>query len=179
MLAGRISRDENLREMLLSAGIGEMRATMAIPYMYFMPRSSDPYTQGVMTIVEGLQRMLRDRGAPLALDGGLGTQTAQYLAAIVPDWGEHTWASLYGAVMASQRRFATAPPLAGIGLGTSATGDLLASPMSWLLGGAALYWFFLRDPNDGRARAQRISGGARRVGRSARAAWHGARKEWR
>jgi len=155
--------------MLLAAGLGEMGATLAIPYMYFLPRTSDPYTQGVMTIVEGLQRLLRAKGAPLATDGGLGQDTAKYLGVIVPDWNEHTWASIYGAVLASPHRFAASKAVAMSGLG--ATGGLSDNPVAWLLGGAAIYWLFLRD-DAAHARA-------RKVGRSARGTWQGARKEWR
>ena len=169
MVIGKLRRDEDLREMLLGAGLGEMRATLAIPYMYFLPRTSDPYTQGVMAIVEGLQRLLRAKGAPLATDGGLGQETAKYLGVIVPNWNEHTWASLYGAVLASVHQFAASRQTAMSGLGT--TGEILDNPVAWLIGGAAIYWLFLRD-DDAKARA-------RKVGRSARGAWHGARKEWR
>ena len=169
MVIGKLNRDDDLRKMLLSAGLGEMRATLAIPYMYFLPRASDPYTQGVMAIVEGLQRLLRDKGAPLALDSGLGAETAKYLGVIAPNWNEHTWAGIYGAVLSSPHRFAASQKIAMSGLG--ATGALSDSPVAWLFGGAAIYWLFLRD-DAAKARA-------RKVGRSARGAWDGARKEWR
>src|SRR5690606_2597461 len=65
----------NVREMVLNAGIGQYLAQMAIPYMYFLPRTCDPYAQGTQAIVQGLQNMLAARGHRVPVDGWMGRAT--------------------------------------------------------------------------------------------------------
>lgn len=149
-------RQFDVRDMLLKAGIGQYNAQLAIPYMWFLPRTSDPYAQGIMMIVEGLQRLLNQRGARLAVDGGLGVKT---VAALVKysgaSWYDKNWVQLYGDVLQGDRwagyeraqRAQTQQAIAGweSDLGsTSFVGDLLASPIPWLAAGALAYWKWFR-----------------------------------
>lgn len=142
-------RAPNLREMLLAAGIGEFNATLSIPYMYFMPRTCDPYTQGVMQIIEGLQNLLRARGHKVPLDGWLGPDTAGALQLYAgAGWADKTWMQIYGDVMRGQRApgFERKPAAALAeytereGLGSITTiADIVTSPLAWIAGGALAY----------------------------------------
>ena len=162
-------RKENLREMLLSAGIGEFNATMSLPYMYFLPRTCDPYTQGVIQIVEGLQNLLNARGARVEVDGWMGEHTVK---AILPyaghQWRDKTWMQLYGDVLRGRFApgFEPGPPgdvdLAGYteetGLGSLVDDvvDLGSNPLALLAAGAAAYYFFgQKRPNPAPRRRHR------------------------
>ncbi len=144
------------RDMLLAAGIGEYVATMSLPYMFFLPRTSDPYAQGVIQIVQGLQTLLNRHGADLEVDGGLGKKTIAALAKFSgPRWHDKSWAQLYGDVLRGRRwggiirqeRGGPKPGAMGYDyvsppnpLGSSLVGDVLMSPIAWA-GAAALAWW--------------------------------------
>ena len=51
-----------LRTMLIGLGVGRYDADMSIPYMFFLPTTTDPDAQGVMQIVAGLQNRLKSLG---------------------------------------------------------------------------------------------------------------------
>jgi len=90
----------DLRDLLLMAGIGQFNAVMSIPYMNMLPTTTDPYAQGVLQLVEGLQRLLVQRGARLEIDGGFGTNTQRALEIYAgPRWYDKSWAQLYGDVV--------------------------------------------------------------------------------
>lgn len=145
---------ENVREMLLEAGVGQSIATMAGQYMFFLPRTSDPYAQGVIAIVQGLQRLLNKRGASLAVDGGLGPKTVKALRRYAgPLWVDKTWAQLYGDVLLGKpwrgferlgrRQRAKLGELESeTALGTSFVGDLFSSPLPLIAAAAGAWWYF-------------------------------------
>ncbi|HZJ67650.1 MAG TPA: hypothetical protein VFD36_29305 [Kofleriaceae bacterium] len=90
----------DLRDMLLIAGVGQYTAQMSIPYMNMTPLTTEPYAQGVLQLVKGLQRLLNRRGNKLAVDGGLGEATQKALMVYAgPRWMEKSWAQLYGDVI--------------------------------------------------------------------------------
>lgn len=95
-----IGSQRDLRDMLLSAGVGQYNAILSIPYMNFLPSTTDPYAQGVIQLVQALQRLLNKRGANIDVDGGLGQET---VAALIPFsgplWYDRSWAQLMGDVM--------------------------------------------------------------------------------
>ena len=99
-----VSRHSDLRTMLIDAGAGQYIAQMSVPYMFFAPSACDPYAQGVIQIVQGLQRMLNAHGAPhqgvpLVVDGALGHETAEELIMFAgPRWYDKNWAQLYADV---------------------------------------------------------------------------------
>jgi lysozyme family protein len=96
----RQSGPTTLRQMLLAAGVGQFTAVMSIPYMMFLPSTTDPYAQGVIQLAQGLQRLLKKRGAPIRVTGMLDAETVsalQYYAG--PRWYEQSWAQLYAAVL--------------------------------------------------------------------------------
>jgi len=139
----------DLRDMLLDAGVGQFTAVMSIPYMNFLPRTCDPYAQGVMQIVQGLQRMLNQRGANLDVDGRMGQDTlTELLVYAGPRWYDKSWAQLYADVRAGYpwvnwtqtRQLETNTPAAA----PQATGDItdvLSSPLFWLVGAVATFWY--------------------------------------
>ena len=137
----------DLREMLLASGAGSFVAEMSIPYMNFLPTTTDPYAQGVIQIVKGLQRLLVRRGAQLDVDGGMGTKTVTALKVYAgPRWYEKSWAQLYADVMAGERwggyvRLDRGMPPAELG---GFVGDVMASPLPWIGAGALVYWWFKR-----------------------------------
>jgi len=139
-------RKDNLREMLLAAGIGEYNAILSLPYMYFMPRTCDPYMQGVMQLVEGLQNLLRGRGARITMNGTLGADTAAAVARFSgPGWRDKTWMQIYGDVLRGRVLDPPAMPEPEPVEATSGILDAVATnPLAWLAGGAAAYFFLGR-----------------------------------
>lgn len=161
-------RKENIRQMLLAAGIGEFNATMSIPYMYFLPRTCDPSTQGVIQIVEGLQNLLRARGEQVPLDGWMGKTTVDALMKFAgPTWRDKSWVQLYGDVLRGRRAPgfekdapASAQAMDGYvyetGLGVvPAFADVITHPIAWIAAGAAAYYFLGKKPRSNPARGRR------------------------
>jgi len=137
----------NVREMVLNAGIGQYLAQMAIPYMYFLPRTCDPYAQGTQAIVQGLQNMLAARGHRVPVDGWMGRATMDATRVYAgPRWMDKSWVQIYGDVMAG--KVVARPPQARLpATAPTATGDVLdpvidlaSNPLAWLAGGAAVYF---------------------------------------
>jgi hypothetical protein len=94
-----ITKNPDLRELLLNAGVGQYTASMSVPYLNMLPSTTDPYAQGVIQIVQGLQRLLNKRGARLEVDGGLGGRTVGALTKFAgPRWYDKSWAQLLGDV---------------------------------------------------------------------------------
>lgn len=99
----RHSQPSDLPAMLAEAKIGPFVQGMAIQYMHFLPETCDLYAQGVITIIEGLQRLLNDRGAHLEVDGNFTPETMRALEYFAgPNWHSKSWAQLYGDVIAGQ-----------------------------------------------------------------------------
>lgn len=97
-------REEDIRRMVLDMGIGEATATLAIPYMFFLPRTTDPAAQGVQVIVRGLQKGLQRIGSPVQPTGFLGPNTARAVRLVSGDgWFDKTWAQIYGDVLEAQK----------------------------------------------------------------------------
>jgi hypothetical protein len=143
-------RQFDVREMLLKGGVGQYNAQLAIPYMFFLPRTADPYAQGVMLIVEGLQRLLNKRGARLKVDGGMGQATVAELVKYSGSrWHDKNFIQLYGDVMQGdrwagferRRRAEHEHAIAGWeqDLGSSDIMDVV--PVALLAAGAAVVWW--------------------------------------
>lgn len=95
-----IGSQRDLRDMLLSAGVGQYNAILSIPYMNFLPSTTDPYAQGVIQLAQALQRLLNMRGAQIDVDGGLGQETVAALMQYSgPLWYDRSWAQIMGDVM--------------------------------------------------------------------------------
>lgn len=140
-------RFDTIRSMLLAAGVGDFNATLSIPYMYFLPTTCDPYQQGVIQIVEGLQNLLNARGARLEISGWMDQHTMDALASWAgPQWKLKTWVQLYGDVLSGQRPapkptpITAPPPPAATGDIVSMLGAAVTHPLAWVAGGALAYY---------------------------------------
>lgn len=90
----------DLRAMLLKAGVGDTNASMGIQFMNFLPTTTDPYAAGTIEIVKGLQRLLVQRGARIAVDGGLGENTVKAILPYAgPRWHDKSWSQIYSDVI--------------------------------------------------------------------------------
>lgn len=151
-------RMDNIRQMMLAAGIGEYNAILSLPYMYFLPRTCDPYAQGTMQIVEGLQNLLNARGKRVLVSGYMDPGTMAAVQTFSGDtWVDKTWLQIYGDVMRGRVAPGLTPPLvpsstamvdaeadaqiptAGL---TDAIGGVATNPYVWLAAGASLFYFF-------------------------------------
>ncbi|MDP2607322.1 MAG: hypothetical protein Q8S00_32695 [Deltaproteobacteria bacterium] len=82
----------NLRSQLTSTGVGEVHATLAIPYMGFIPRSSDADSQGVQIIIKAIQKRLGVKVTGYLDDS---TQAAiQHVSG--DDWFDKNWGAILG-----------------------------------------------------------------------------------
>jgi hypothetical protein len=139
-------RPEDIRELFTALGIGQFVMPLAIQYAFFLPRTTDPYAQGVIILVKGIQRTLNRRGADLVVDGGLGPKTAAMIERVSgPDWQNKTWIQIAGDVIAAKpirkdAQFA----LPHISLGTTFVGDVVASPLP-LIALAAVGWWVWKN----------------------------------
>ncbi len=139
------SRRSNVREMLIAAGVGQFNVTMSLPYVWFMPRTCDPYAQGIMQLVQALQNVINARGGNLEISGWLDGPTQRELARYAgPSWGDKTWVQLLGDVMnAPERKAPAATAALPSDLPSSAVGDLvgdvLYSPVALAATGALVY----------------------------------------
>lgn len=153
-----------IREMLLAAGIGEYNAVLSIPYMYFLPRTCDPYAQGVQQIVQGLQNLLAYRGLQVPQDGFMGSSTMAATERFAGRmWRDKTWLQLYGDVIRGRLApgFEKTPQPAPVeapqpqAVGFVDVIDLATNPLAWVAGGAAFYFLVhKKKPNPARARAR-------------------------
>lgn len=143
----RLDRPD-LRDMLLKSGAGSYMAEMSIPYMNFLPGTTEPYAQGVIQIVKGLQRLLVRRGARLAIDGGMGKDTLAALKVYAgPRWYEKSWAQLYADVIEGKRwsgyiridRGMDGWEYGGGELG-GVIDEIIAGPLPWIGAGALVWW---------------------------------------
>ncbi len=92
-----------LREILIAAGVGQFSAPLAIQFMSFLPRTCDPNAQGVLLLVQGLQRLLNKAGSTLKVSGTMGDDTARALMIYAgPRWYDKNWTELYQAVLAGK-----------------------------------------------------------------------------
>lgn len=152
----RLDRPD-LRDMLLLSGAGSFAAEMSIPYMNFLPGTTEPYAQGVQQIVRGLQRLLVRRGARLAIDGGMGQHTVDALKVYAgPRWYEKSWAQLYADVIEGEPwpgfiridRGMARDAMAGWDYSRGElygfVDEMIASPLSWIGVGALAIWLATR-----------------------------------
>lgn len=154
----------DLRDMLLKAGVGQFNAIMSIPYMNFLPGTTEPYAQGVLQLVAGLQRLLNAKGAHLICDGGLGADTVREIIPWSgPRWMDKSWAQIYRDVLEGEpwpgyRREDRGPRLPAPAVAalsgdrwnyrfpelSGAIGDMIDSPLVLVAAGAFVWWKFFR-----------------------------------
>lgn len=134
-------RGHDLRSMLLAAGVGEFNAQLSIPQMMIGVRTSDPYDQGVIQLVQALQNVMNQKGAKLELTGFLDAPTQRELRRYAgPSWTDKSWAQVLGDVLdgapapAPRPKWHVIPPDRGLG---GVIGDVLYSPVGLIAAGVA------------------------------------------
>jgi hypothetical protein len=98
-------KENNARQLLLSLGMGDYNATIAIQYMFIAPAATDPAMPSIFLMTKHIQQGLRAAGATdVAITGRIDEATARHLATLVgPDWNNITWYALFTAVLAAKR----------------------------------------------------------------------------
>lgn len=171
---GAASND--LWSLLARAGVSTTLTPLAIPFMNMLPLTGEPEAQGVQILVQGLQRLMRERGQRIAVDGALGPQTVRALQVFAgPRWDQKSWATLYqdvlrggwrGPIRNDRQLLDAAAPQ---GMGASFLGDVAFSPLGLLAIGFGIWWWINRDQPRGRAVTAAARRGAAGAERRARA----------
>jgi hypothetical protein len=95
----------DVRQELLELGMDDVTATMAVPYIWFLPGTSDPYSPVVIMVVEAIQHKLQTLGVATRADGFVDGATNAALASIAgPDWKAKPWITVIGDVLAASRK---------------------------------------------------------------------------
>jgi hypothetical protein len=89
----------DIRNILLRLGTPSHLTLPAIPMAFFLPGTSDPNAQGVITIVRALQTGLRRRGYPVRVSGVFDRATASAADEISPGWRDRSWLTLLQDVL--------------------------------------------------------------------------------
>lgn len=100
----RIGASGDVVELLLASGINRVEATMAIPYMWFTPGTSDPYSPVVLVIVQGVQNNLAKLGISTRHDGFVDRATSEAITSVVGDrWKAQPWVTIYEKLLAAKK----------------------------------------------------------------------------
>lgn len=95
-------KENNVRNMLLNAGIPSVLADIAIPFMWFIPGAVDPDSPSIIEINRGMQRSLKKLGyRDVQVNGVLDRATAQALDQISPpagSWMQKSFVQIYGDI---------------------------------------------------------------------------------
>jgi hypothetical protein len=102
--------------ILAEFGVGRYTSPMAQQYVFMIPRTTDPDAQGVIMLVEAVQRGLKRLNAHLDVSGILDQRTVDYLRQISgPSWHGKTWLQILGDLSdAAQRRVRFSSPDTGL-----------------------------------------------------------------
>jgi hypothetical protein len=137
-------RGENVRKMVMEiGGIGSFNASLVIPQMFLMARTTDPDAQATILTVEGVQRAINRVGGHVDVNGLLTPETVQALRKVSgASWMSKTWLQIYGDfgdMIARRMSIAPASP-GGMAVGDSFT----AVPAAVLAGGVVLLLLVLK-----------------------------------
>jgi hypothetical protein len=87
-------------EQLKKLGLNQVTASMAIPYMWFTPATSDPYSPVVILIVRGAQNGLRRLGIQTRGDGFIDRATSNAFTRIAgAHWKGKAWVQVYSDII--------------------------------------------------------------------------------
>lgn len=79
-------------DSLLMLGMNRETATMTIPYVWFAPATTDPYSAVIIALVEAIQHTLLERSIPTRADGYVDARTSLALAKYAgPRWKNRPW----------------------------------------------------------------------------------------
>jgi hypothetical protein len=97
--------------ILRSFGVGQYNLPMAMQYAFMIPRSTDPDAQGVILMVEAVQRGLQMLGASVQVSGILDQTTVNYLRRVSGlSWHGKTWVQILGDLSSAIQRRMTLRP---------------------------------------------------------------------
>lgn len=101
----------NARELLLTLGLSQQAATLAIPLIWFAPSTSDPDAPAILMLVQAIQQRLRERRYPVEITGYLDPPTQHALTACCGrGWAFRPWTIVAGQVLAAPAARARAAP---------------------------------------------------------------------
>lgn len=111
----------NQRELLRALGVTGHQATIAIPFLWLTPATTDPDMVQVRLLVQALQSSLNRLGANVPVTGMLDVDSARELRRITgPNWPKQTWATIGQAVYRAQ--------LSGVSLAPAPAAPVFAAP---------------------------------------------------
>jgi len=85
-------KSSSAQGLALQLGLDHVAATSVVPFLWFSPATSDPYSGPVMSLVQGIQQTLLRMGVVTRGDGFVDAATSQALAHIVgPRWKNLPW----------------------------------------------------------------------------------------
>jgi hypothetical protein len=137
-------------DVVMRMGMPRSLATMVITYMWYSPRSSDPYSPSVIEIVKTLQSGLARLGYATRRDGFVGKPTVAALSEISgPGWKTKSWIEIYADVLHLLEAGARPGGLAGM----AGMGDLFSDLFK------KETWFPSSTPSPSSSQDFTISGG--------------------
>ena len=138
-------KDNDARQLLISLGMGQYNATIAIQYMFLSPAATDPAMPSIILMTKHLQQGLRAAGASdVAITGQLDSATARHLITLVGnDWNNVTWYMLFSSVLTAKRQRSLEEHASGIDLGLIPDIPEVPGGMFTLAAAAAAAWYFL------------------------------------
>jgi hypothetical protein len=90
--ARRTEAYPDIIDALMALGLNREMATMSIPYVWFRPATTDPYSPVTIAIVQGVQKTLALMGIKTRGDGYVDGYTRVALDSIAgPDWKSRSW----------------------------------------------------------------------------------------
>lgn len=88
-------------EALCDLGVERQTATMVVPYVWFTPGTSDPYSPIIIMLIRGVQNGLTRIGyRGLRRDGFVGKKTSAALTQVAGhNWKGKAWIQIYGDIL--------------------------------------------------------------------------------
>ena len=91
---------DDVVQQLIKLGADRVAATMAVPFMWFTPATSDPYSPVIISIVQGAQRALAKLGIPTRGDGYVDRRTSAGLQRVAGvHWKSKAWTQIYSELI--------------------------------------------------------------------------------
>lgn len=97
-------KQSNIREMLKALGSKDFGATLAMPMMFMLPRTTQPMADSTIVIVQGVQRGLNRLGWNVPVDGMMDERTKEGLRRVSGNgWDDKSWVQIYGDLIAAKK----------------------------------------------------------------------------
>lgn len=102
----------DVREELLKLGMSQVSATMVVPFVWFAPGTSDPFSPAIIMLVRGIQSHLRTLGYRSRGDGYVDRATDSALRLVAgPDWKAQPWIVVVGHALRARPRGQARQPM--------------------------------------------------------------------